>query len=57
MRPYQAPWANKDPEHRPTPVWPGTVNGEELEQDSRREDVEIDANGNLDAEEALGRSP
>ena len=25
---YKAPWANKDPEHCPTPVWPGTMNGE-----------------------------
>jgi len=25
---YKAPWANKDPERCPTPVWPGTMNGE-----------------------------
>lgn len=25
---YKAPWANKDPERCPTPVWPGTINGE-----------------------------
>jgi hypothetical protein len=25
---YKAPWANKDPEKCPTPVWPGTINGE-----------------------------
>ena len=25
---YKAPWANKDPEHCPTPVWPGTMNGD-----------------------------
>jgi len=25
---YKAPWANKDPEKCPTPVWPGTMNGE-----------------------------
>lgn len=27
---YQAPWANKDPERCPTPVWPGTMNGEQF---------------------------
>lgn len=27
---YKAPWANKDPEHNPTPEWPGTVNGEKF---------------------------
>ena len=27
---YKAPWANKDPEHCPTPVWPGTINGQEF---------------------------
>jgi endoglucanase len=27
---YKAPWANKDPEKCPTPVWPGTMNGEEF---------------------------
>jgi len=27
---YKAPWANKDPEHGPTPVWPGTMNGEQF---------------------------
>ena len=25
---YKAPWANKDPESCPTPVWPGTIRGE-----------------------------
>ncbi len=25
---YKAPWANKDPERCPMPVWPGTMNGE-----------------------------
>ena len=25
---YKAPWANKDPERCPVPVWPGTMNGE-----------------------------
>lgn len=25
---YKAPWANKDPEKCPTPVWPGAINGE-----------------------------
>ena len=25
---YKAPWANKDPERCPEPVWPGTMNGE-----------------------------
>jgi endoglucanase len=25
---YKAPWANKDPERCPTPVWPGTMNGQ-----------------------------
>jgi aryl-phospho-beta-D-glucosidase BglC (GH1 family) len=27
---YKAPWANKDPEKCPTPVWPGTINGEQF---------------------------
>src|SRR5581483_2490775 len=27
---YKAPWANKDPERCPTPVWPGTMNGEQF---------------------------
>lgn len=27
---YKAPWANKDPEKCPTPLWPGTMNGEEF---------------------------
>ncbi len=27
---YKAPWANKDPEKCPTPVWPGIMNGEEF---------------------------
>jgi endoglucanase len=27
---YRAPWANKDPEKCPTPVWPGTMNGEQF---------------------------
>lgn len=27
---YKAPWANKDPEKCPNPVWPGTMNGEEF---------------------------
>jgi endoglucanase len=27
---YKAPWANKDPEKCATPVWPGTMNGEEF---------------------------
>ncbi|HLH54172.1 MAG TPA: cellulase family glycosylhydrolase [Verrucomicrobiae bacterium] len=27
---YKAPWANKDPEKCPTPVWPGKMNGEEF---------------------------
>jgi hypothetical protein len=27
---YKAPWANKDPDRCPTPVWPGTMNGEEF---------------------------
>lgn len=26
---YKAPWANKDPEKCPAPVWPGTMNREE----------------------------
>jgi endoglucanase len=30
---YKAPWANKDPEHSPTPVWPGTINGEKFGKD------------------------
>ena len=27
---YKAPWANKDPERCPTPVWPGTMGGEQF---------------------------
>jgi len=27
---YKAPWANKDPEKCPTPVWPGQMNEEEF---------------------------
>jgi aryl-phospho-beta-D-glucosidase BglC (GH1 family) len=27
---YKAPWANKDPEKCPEPVWPGTMNGEQF---------------------------
>jgi len=27
---YKAPWANKDPERCPTPVWPGEINGEQF---------------------------
>jgi len=27
---YKAPWANKDPEHLPTPVWPGKVGNQDL---------------------------
>jgi endoglucanase len=27
---YKAPWANKDPEKCPTPVWPGKMNGEQF---------------------------
>jgi aryl-phospho-beta-D-glucosidase BglC (GH1 family) len=27
---YKAPWANKDPERCPTPVWPGTMNNEQF---------------------------
>lgn len=27
---YKAPWANKDPERCPTPVWPGKMNGEQF---------------------------
>ena len=27
---YQAPWANKDPEHAPLPVWPGQVGNQYL---------------------------
>ena len=27
---YKAPWANKDPEKCPTPVWPGEINGEQF---------------------------
>jgi aryl-phospho-beta-D-glucosidase BglC (GH1 family) len=29
---YKAPWANKDPEKCPTPVWPGTMNGEQFDK-------------------------
>lgn len=29
---YKAPWANKDPEKCPTPVWPGTMNGERYDR-------------------------
>jgi len=27
---YKAPWANKDPEKCPPPVWPGEINGEQF---------------------------
>jgi endoglucanase len=27
---YKAPWANKDPEKCPTPLWPGEMNGEQF---------------------------
>jgi aryl-phospho-beta-D-glucosidase BglC (GH1 family) len=27
---YKAPWANKDPEKCPAPVWPGMMNGEQF---------------------------
>jgi aryl-phospho-beta-D-glucosidase BglC (GH1 family) len=27
---YKAPWANADPEHLPTPVWPGRVGNQDL---------------------------
>jgi endoglucanase len=30
---YKAPWAIKDPELSPTPVWPGTINGEKFGKD------------------------
>jgi aryl-phospho-beta-D-glucosidase BglC (GH1 family) len=30
---YKAPWANKDPERCPTPVWPGAINGEHFGKD------------------------
>jgi len=30
---YKAPWANKDPEKCPMPVWPGTMNGESFGKD------------------------
>lgn len=29
---YKAPWANKDPEKCPIPVWPGTMNGERYDR-------------------------
>ena len=29
---YKAPWANKDPERCPMPVWPGTINGEKYDK-------------------------
>ena len=29
---YRAPWANKDPDRCPTPVWPGTMNGERFDK-------------------------
>lgn len=29
---YRAPWANKDPEKCPTPVWPGVMNGERFDR-------------------------
>ncbi|PWU21334.1 MAG: glycosyl hydrolase family 5 [Verrucomicrobia bacterium] len=29
---YKAPWANKDPDKCPTPVWPGTINGERFDR-------------------------
>jgi endoglucanase len=30
---YKAPWANKDPEHQPVPVWPGQVGDQYLSRD------------------------
>jgi aryl-phospho-beta-D-glucosidase BglC (GH1 family) len=30
---YKAPWANKDSERCPLPVWPGTINGEHFGKD------------------------
>src|SRR6185312_818954 len=30
---FQAPWANKDPEHQPVPVWPGQVGNQYLSRD------------------------
>ena len=30
---YMAPWANKDPDHLPTPVWPGMVGNQYLSRD------------------------
>jgi endoglucanase len=30
---YMAPWANKDPDHQPTPVWPGQVGNQYLSRD------------------------
>ncbi|HVV00778.1 MAG TPA: cellulase family glycosylhydrolase [Verrucomicrobiae bacterium] len=29
---YKAPWANKDPDHAPEPVWPGTMNGQRFDK-------------------------
>jgi endoglucanase len=29
---YKAPWANKDPEKCPTPVWPGKIGGEQWDK-------------------------
>jgi aryl-phospho-beta-D-glucosidase BglC (GH1 family) len=30
---YKAPWANKDPEHQPVPLWPGQVGNQYLSRD------------------------
>jgi hypothetical protein len=30
---YKAPWANKDPEHAPAPLWPGQVGDKYLSRD------------------------
>jgi endoglucanase len=30
---YRAPWANKDPDHQPVPVWPGQVGNQYLSRD------------------------
>jgi endoglucanase len=30
---YKAPWANKDPDHLPVPVWPGQVGNQYLSRD------------------------
>jgi len=29
---YKAPWANKDPDRCPIPVWPGSLNGEKFDK-------------------------